>query len=379
MSNQDNNPHVLAHNEEEAAHWLAATRRRIRAASEESDRLVIEGSGSRQDFAGQPEGERLSLRAYRGIVRYEPDDLVITVRAGTPVTEVQQLLDQHGQMLGFEPPLRHGSTVGGAVALGWSGPRRPFAGALRDHLLGVRMLDGEGRLLRFGGEVVKNVAGFDVARLMAGSLGILGPVLEVSLRVLPRPSVELSAALPATPAQALSLMQGLPTGPGLLTATAYLEDRLYLRSAGSLACVQAFLERQGGQLMEPAVAHAFWSAFSDQTHACFAPPADGLRLWRISLRPGAPAVPSDLATTCAIDWAGALRWAWAPANAAVGIIGWARAHGGHATLWAHASAEERQGGVFQALPAPVMRLHQRLKQVFDPRGVFNVGRMYPQF
>lgn len=231
MRNQDNNhAGMLAHQEEDAAHWLADTRRRIRAAADEGRRLVIEGSGSRQDFAGVPQGERLSLRAYRGIVHYEPDDLVITVRAGTPLADVQQGLAQHGQMLGFEPPLRPGATVGGAVALGWSGPRRPFAGALRDHMLGVRMLDGEGRLLRFGGQVVKNVAGFDVARLMAG-----------------------------------------------------------------------------------------------------------------------------------------------------GLVAWARAHGGHATLWAHASTGERHGGVFQALPAPVMRLHQRLKQVFDPRGVFNIGRMYPQF
>ncbi|HZG18923.1 MAG TPA: glycolate oxidase subunit GlcE [Herbaspirillum sp.] len=380
MRNQDNNhAGMLAHQEEDAEHWLADTRRRIRAAADEGRRLMIEGSGSRQDFAGVPQGERLSLRPYRGIVHYEPDDLVITVRAGTPLADVQQGLAQHGQMLGFEPPLRPGATVGGAVALGWSGPRRPFAGALRDHLLGVRMLDGEGRLLRFGGQVVKNVAGFDVARLMAGSLGVLGPLLEVSLRVLPRPSVERSAVLAATPAQALQLMQALPTGPGLLTAAAHVQDRLYLRSAGSLACVQAFLARQGGQCMEPDAAQAFWSAFTDQTHACFTPPTDGLRLWRISLRPGAAVLPSELAVPCAIDWAGALRWVWAPASAAGGLVAWARAHGGHATLWAHASSGERHGGVFQALPAPVMRLHQRLKQVFDPRGVFNVGRMYPQF
>ncbi|MFJ3055337.1 glycolate oxidase subunit GlcE [Herbaspirillum sp. NPDC087042] len=369
-----------------ADRWLAAIQDRIRTAARLGQALAIEGAGTRRGFAGLPVGESLSLQAYRGIVHYEPDDLVITVRAGTPLAEIDRVLAQRGQMLGFEPPAPSGATIGGAVALGWSGPRRPFAGALRDHLLGVRMLDGMGRELRFGGQVVKNVAGFDVARLMAGSLGILGPLLEVSLRVIARAPVELTTLLAVSPRQALQILRSLPSGPGLLSAAVHVDGCLHLRSSGSAHGVRSFLARQGGELLDAQASQSFWQAFTQQTHSFFQPPegdvGDGaarLRLWRVSVRPGSPEMDLHPVVTSAIDWAGALRWVWAPVTAGQEIAGWARAHGGHASLWAHGTAGERRDGVFGPLPPAVMALHGRLKHVFDPRGIFNVGRMYPPF
>ena len=354
--------------------WVAAAQAGIRSAAATGASLSIEGRGTRKDFAGPVVGEPLPTTGFRGVVRYDPDDLVVTVRTGTPLTELEAVLAEHGQMLGFEPPGRQGSTIGGAVALGWSGPRRPFAGALRDHLIGVRMLDGQGRLLRFGGQVVKNVAGFDVSRLMAGSLGILGLLLEVSLRVVPRPAVEQTTAIRLSPEKALDTLRGLPIGPGLLTAAAYVGGDLYLRGSGSAACVADFLARQGGQRLDDAASQAFWQGFNNQTHAFFSP-VEGACLWRVSVKPGAPWGPTRHPT--AIDWAGALRWVWAPSSAADEITAWARAQGGHATLWAHMTADERRAGVFDALAPTLMAIHQRLKAVFDPQGVFNVGRMYP--
>jgi len=362
----------------DGAAWLTSLQERIRNAARLGQLLRIEGNGTRCQALGVTAGARLSLGDWQGIVQYEPDDLVITVRAGTPVAEVQRVLALQGQMLGFEPPLQAGSTIGGMVALGWSGPRRPFAGALRDHLLGVRMLDGLGRDLRFGGQVVKNVAGFDVARLMAGSLGLLGPLLEVSLRVIPCPAVERTTVLALDAVDALALMQHLPTGPGLLSGAVHVDGSLYLRSAGSPECVDDFLRRQGGTFLEQQSSEAFWRDFAHQTHRFFVPPESDhghpVRLWRVSVRPGSSVM--DIGTTTAIDWAGAVRWVWAPMRAYPALQQWAIAHGGHVALWHHGTRQEHET-VLQAAMAPaLLDLHRRIKQVFDPHGIFHPGRMF---
>ncbi len=382
MSQEQSN-HVCAERVREtgdATRCLASLQEQIQAAGRHGRRLVIEGGGTRSQVGGLAAGERLSLQAWQGVVQYEPDDLVITVRAGTSVAEVQHLLAQQGQMLAFEPPLRTGSTIGGTVALGWSGPRRPFAGALRDHLLGVRMLDGLGRELRFGGQVVKNVAGFDVARLMAGSMGILGPLLEMSLRVMPRPALELTTALQVGAQQALQIMQRLPIGPGLLSAAAHVDGYLYLRSAGAAECVHAFLRRQGGTLLDTRASQAFWQDFTHQRHGFFSPrPCDldaTACLWRVSVRPGSPELCDESIMASAIDWAGALRWVWAPASAAQLISQWAQAHGGYALLWPQGGSPEVPGGTHAPLSSTLLELHRRIKGVFDPHGIFNVGRMF---
>ncbi|WP_137893109.1 glycolate oxidase subunit GlcE [Ramlibacter sp. 2FC] len=354
--------------------WVDVAQDRIRSAITSRTVLNLEGAGTRGDFGGPLRGEPLSAAGYRGIVEYDPGDLVVTVRAGTPLDELDAELARHGQMLGFEPPRRAGSTIGGAVALGWSGPRRPFAGALRDHLIGARLLDGRARVLRFGGKVVKNVAGFDVARLMGGSLGILGLLLDVSLRVVPRPMVERTTVVVTAPEAALQTMQRLAVGPGLLSAASYVDGQLYLRSSGSDDCVAEFLARHVGTELSPSDAQVFWQAFNNQTLAFFQATA-GLRLWRVSVNSDAPHAWPQFPT--AIDWAGALRWVMAPPAAGAEIAAWARVHGGHASLWAHATGAERAQGVFTELSPPLRRIHRELSDIFDPHRVFNRARMYP--
>jgi glycolate oxidase FAD binding subunit len=347
--------------------WVAQAQERIRTAVVSRSTLNIEGAGTRRDFGGPGQGKVLSCAGYSGILAYDPGDLVVTVRAGTPLQELDAELSRHGQMLGFEPPQRPGSTVGGAVALGWAGPRQPFAGAVRDHLLGIRLLDGRARDLRFGGQVVKNVAGFDVARLMGGSHGILGLILEVSLRVVPRPAVERTTVIEAdSPERALQTTRRLALGPGLLSAASWIDRRLYLRSSGSPACVEEFLARQGGSVMAEQESREFWRGFANQTHRFF-DPMPGLRLWRVSVRPDAP--PAWPQYPCALDWAGALRWVWAPPAAGAEIAAWARAHGGHAM------PVERAEGISAALPPSLLRIHHALADVFDPHRVFNRSRL----
>ncbi|QBP77698.1 glycolate oxidase subunit GlcE [Herbaspirillum huttiense] len=374
-----NNVHALrADDPFDGTSFIARLHERIRNTVRLGGQLRIEGKGTRSDAHCPTSGEPLSLRDWQGIVQYEPDDQVITVRTGTPVVEVQRVLALQRQMLGFEPPQQAGSTIGGAVALGWSGPRRPFAGALRDHLLGVRMLDGLGRDLRFGGQVVKNVAGFDVARLMAGSLGLLGPLLEVSLRVIPCPAVEITTVLALDAVDSLALMQRLPTGPGLLSGAVHVDGCLYLRSAGSPECVEAFLRRHGGTLLEQQSSEAFWRGFAHQTHPFFVPLESDhghpMRLWRVSVRPGSPVM--DIAPATSIDWAGAVRWVWAPMSAYPALKQWATAHGGHVALWRHGTRQEQET-VLQASMTPALRdIHRRIKQVFDPHGIFHPGRLF---
>lgn len=360
--------------------WIAIARERIRDAVESRIQLSIEGGGTRRDFGGAVRGVPFPTAGYSGIVEYDPSDLVIRVRSGTRLEDLDAVLAAHGQVLPFEPPRREGSTVGGAIALGWSGPRRPFFGAVRDHLLGVRMLDGCGRDLRFGGPVVKNVAGFDVARLLGGSLGILGLLLDVSLRVMPGPSAERSCLIEASPQQALRRMRELPRGPGLMSAACHVDGGLILRSSGSIDCVGALLARQGGRLLSEDEGKMFWRAFRDQTHPFFTPAEEHLRLWRLSVRSDAPH--PWTADQAAIDWGGALRWVWAPLSAGAELADWAQVHGGHACLWAHAADAERSSGSHVRMPEALLRIHRKLADVFDPQCIFNRGRMlapaYPE-
>jgi glycolate oxidase FAD binding subunit len=355
--------------------WIATTAERIRAAAQMGTTLDVRGSGSRADFGGVVVGAPLSTEGYAGVVSYDPADLVITARTGTPLDQIDAVLEANGQMLAFEPPRRTGSTLGGAVALGWSGPRRPFSGALRDHLLGIRLLDGRGRDLRFGGQVVKNVAGFDVARLLGGSMGILGMLLEVSLRVIPRPRVERSRILSMPMEQGLAWIQKLPTGPGLLSGAALFDGRLVVRACGSERGVENFLPDVGGDWMEDHESQAFWRALTDQTHK-FYDPRPGLNLWRLSVRSDARHPwPDDRS---AVDWAGSVRWIWAEPEIASELTRWAIDNGGHATLWAHAKAAERSESMVRAMSPALVRIHHAVADVFDPFRVFNRTRLLPE-
>ncbi len=352
---------------------LAELRDRVRAAAAAREPLCIRGGGTK-DFYGQPPaGEPLEMRGWHGIVGYEPTELVITARCGTPLAEVEAALAERGQMLAFEPPaFGAAATIGGVIAAGLSGPRRASAGAARDFVLGATLLDAAGRELRFGGQVMKNVAGYDVSRLACGSLGILGPILEVSLKVLPLPAAEASLRLPIDEAGALRAVNEWGGQPLPLSASAWCEGVLSLRLSGAAAAVEAaaarFEREHGAARLDPAQARAYWAGVREQTDAFF----DGAQpLWRLSLPATAPVV--DLPGARMFEWGGALRWLRSDASAETVRAAVARL-GGTATLF---RGGDRAAGVFHPLAPINAALQRRLKDAFDPARIFNPGRMYP--
>jgi len=351
---------------------LAAWRDRVRSAAAARVPLRLVGGGSK-DFYGQEfVGERFDTGAHVGIVDYDPTELVITACCGTPLAELERTLAGAGQMLAFEPPRFGGAaTLGGCIAAGLSGPRRPYAGAARDLMLGVRLLDGRGEDIAFGGRVMKNVAGFDVSRLVAGSLGTLGIILEVSLKCSPLPRTEVTQVLELAADRAIQRMNEWGGQPLPVTATCYRDGKLYVRLSGAESAVLAASRNIAGSTLPDG--DAFWSALRDQQHEFFAD--RNAPLWRLSVRATAPY--SDLGGEQLIEWGGALRWLRATGQAdPARLRAWARQHGGHATLF---RGEDKSAGVFQRLDGPLLAIHRQIKATFDPAGIFNRGRMFPDF
>lgn len=343
--------------------------------------LTIRGGGTRLFYGDPPPAADpagwLDLSAYRGIVGYEPSELVLTARAGTPLAEIEDLLASQGQMLAFEPPrFGAGGTLGGCVATGLSGPRRMAAGALADFVLGTRLLGADGNVLRFGGEVMKNVAGYDISRLLAGSLGILGALVEISIKVMPRPRCEATRVLALDEAAALRQCLDWRARPIPISATAWVPDesgrsgRLMVRLSGNESAVRQGQASIGGDAMDEAGADAFWLGLRDQTHAFFRQRP----LWRISLPPRVPVL--DLGPTLH-EWGGGLRWLSGDQDAPA-LRARVQALGGSACLY-HRGGVSRDVPVFHPLSSGVMQIHRRLKQEFDPTGVFNVHRLAPEF
>jgi glycolate oxidase FAD binding subunit len=350
---------------------LRALRDCVRAADADRIRLRLHGGGTK-DFYGEPAGgEPLDLRAISGIVSYEPTELVVTARCGTPLAELEAALAERRQCLAFEPPhFGAGATVGGMVAAGLSGPRRASAGAVRDYVLGAVLMNGQGELLHFGGQVMKNVAGYDVARLLAGSLGILGPIVQVSLKVLPVPAAEATVVLGANLREALELMNRWGGQPLPVSGTAWHAGDLGVRFSGARAAVDAavrrFVDAHGAQPVEPGEAASVWSRLREQTDPFF----DGeLPLWRLSVPSSAP--PFEFPGRQLIEWGGALRWFRTDVDPAL-VRQAAATVGGTATLF---RARDRSPGVFAPLAPPVLELHRRIKRELDPRGIFNPGRL----
>ena len=335
--------------------------------------LRLKGGGSKDFYGGPLAGAVLETGGYSGIVSYEPTELVVTARCGTSLAELELALAARRQFLACEPPGFGGATVGGAVAAGLSGPRRAMAGSLRDFVLGVKIMDGEGRVLKFGGEVIKNVAGFDVSRLMTGSLGTLGLILEVSLKVMPLPVGDATLRFEMPQAQALDAMNRWAGQPLPLAAGSWQDGVLTLHLSGAQAAVASACRKLGGELLAAAAATEFWQGLREQSAEFFAGDAP---LWRLSVP--SVAAPLELPGAQLLEWGGAQRWLRADADAAQLREIAARA-GGHATLFRGGRGEQRTGGVFAPLQPALMEVHRRLKQSFDPFGVFNPGRLYPEF
>src|SRR6266849_2781440 len=340
----------------------------IRAAGR-SRRALRLRSGGTKDFYGQAlEGEVLDTRGYGGIVTYEPSELVITARCGTGLAEIEAAMRERGQMLAFEPPHFGEATIGGTIAAGLSGPRRQAAGALRDFVLGVKIMDGRGEVLAFGGQVMKNVAGYDVSRLMAGSLGTLGSILEVSLKALPLPVAEATLKLELPEDKAIEQLNRWGGKPLPISASAWAGGELRVRLSGAAAAVAAAQKKIGGELVDAAQGERFWTGIREQTDPFFRNDAP---LWRISVPSTAP--PLKLPGEPLIEWGGALRWLCSRADARTVREAAKRARG-HATLF---RGGDKSVGVFQPLAPALMKIHKELKREFDPQGIFNRGRMYP--
>lgn len=353
---------------------LAEWSERIRVAAASGRALQLRGGGTK-DFHGRTTtGERLETTAYRGIISYEPTELVVTARAGTPLAELEAELAAQNQMLAFEPPhFGSGATLGGAVAAGLSGPRRMAVGALRDFVLGVRLIDGRGDVLRFGGQVMKNVAGYDVPRLMAGSLGTLGLLAEVSLKVLPRPVAEASLRFDMRESEAIERLNAWGGQPLPISASAWVDGVLTLRLSGAEAAVQAARQSLGGEAVGAEEAAAFWQGVREQSLPWFGADVGGGALWRIALPSSASSL--KLAGEQFIEWGGAQRWLRSQASASA-IRERAAQLGGHATLF---HGGDHGGEVFHPLAGPLLAIHRRLKSAFDPAGIFNPGRLYQEF
>lgn len=358
--------------------------------------LRIRGGGSKDFYAPPGQGELLDTRSLRGIRAYEPSELVVTVAAGTPLAELEASLREKNQFLPFEPPhfQRSGraaqATVGGMVAAGLSGPARATAGGVRDYVLGVEMVNGLGQPLRFGGQVIKNVAGYDVSRLMVGALGTLGLITEVSLKVLPLPAAEATLVFQVAQAQALEQLHRWGGQPLPLNASCWVRDNtapgqpelLFVRLRGAAAAVQAACQRMcadlPGQVLDNAVAGPDWERLRHQTLPFFTAPSADHVLWRLSLPPTAPVL--DLPWPQLVEWQGGLRWVWAPAEAEVALQSSVHRVGGGASIFvATAAPSTRANMAFCTDNAAARAIARRVQQQFDPHGIFNPQRLYPDF
>lgn len=351
---------------------LQQFRDRIASATVSKTPLRIRGGGSKDWYGQALQGKILDTRSHAGIVAYDPTELVITARCGTPLAEIEAALAERNQMLAFEPPhFAADSTIGGVVAAGLSGPRRQAVGAVRDFVLGATLMDGKGELLRFGGRVMKNVAGYDVSRLLAGSLGMLGLITEVSLKVLPKPFFETTLRFSMRKTETIEQLNRWGGQPLPISASAWHGGLLIVRLSGAEAAVKAAAQKMGGE--ELANANTFWAGVRDQSNEFFAAENGGSSLWRLSLPSVTP--PLALKGEHMIEWGGAQRWLRTDVDAAT-IRSAAEQVGGHATLF---RGGDKNVGVFHPLAPAVAAIHRNLKNAFDPSGIFNPGRMYNEF
>lgn len=343
----------------------AALLEQVNQALENTTLLRIQGSNSKAFLGRIVAGEVLDTRSHRGIVSYDPTELVITARCGTPLAQLAEVLDASQQMLPCEPPaFGEDATVGGMIACGLSGPRRPWSGSVRDFILGTRVITGQGKHLRFGGEVMKNVAGYDLSRLMAGSYGSLGVVTEVSLKVLPKPRQTLSISLEMDTDRALLRLAEWGQQPLPISAACHDGQCLHLRLEGGAGSVAAAHDRLGGEWLDA----SYWQDLNEHRLSFF---DEDQPLWRLSLPHDTP--PLSLPGVQLIDWGGAQRWLKSDAEASL-IRSVVKEVGGHATCYSHGLIDSP----FQPLPDALMRYHRNLKRQLDPRGIFNPGRLYAE-
>lgn len=361
----------------------------IKDNAQKSAPVAVLGGGTKSFYGGNIVGEAVDMCLYAGIIEYEAKELVLTVRAGTTLVEIEAAMDAENQMLPFEPPHFGGAsddakaTIGGTVAAGLSGPRRAYAGSVRDFVLGTRIMNGRGEDLSFGGRVIKNVAGYDVSRLMAGAMGTLGVLLDLSFKVLPKPAAEVTLRFELDEAEAIQRMNEWAGKPLPLSATCWFDNTLWVRLSGAVSGVKAAQEKMGGECLSPAGAlhresqhaSAFWASCRDHRHAFFQGNDDHVPLlphqplWRLSVPATTP--PLKLDSPQFIEWGGALRWVRGNLDAKA-LRAKVESVGGHAILF---RGGDKSAGVFHPLQATLVPIHRHLKAAFDPANILNRGRL----
>lgn len=345
----------------------------VRAAQADKQPLRLVGSGSKDFYGHLTQGEKMELAEHQGVIDYEPSELVITVKGGTPVAEIEELLASKNQFLPFEPPLfGPDATIAGSIASGLAGPRRAQAGGVRDFVLGIRLIDGQGRHMTFGGQVMKNVAGYDVSRLLAGSLGTLGILTELSIKVLPKPVKELTLQLNESQKEALHKLNTWGGQPIPISATLWHDDQLFVRLSGAPSALEVAQEIIQGTPLDEAQAQTLWHEVREQQHSWFQDESNQNKpLWRLSVPSTTEPILEDHPQL--IEWGGALRWCFSDLPAET-IRAQVEAVGGTATVFRQNGADL---AVFHPLDPVILRIQQRLKEKFDPAGIFNPGRIYP--
>jgi len=330
--------------------------------------LYIQGNNTKAFLGNECDASTLDVSNHSGILHYEPTELVITARAGTPLSEIIHNLDAHQQMLAFEPPaFGEHATLGGTIACNLSGPRRPYTGAARDYVLGCRMINGQGQIMQFGGEVMKNVAGYDVSRLMTGSLGTLGILLDVSLKVVPKPQKEITISKEVSAEQALQLMAHWRQQPAPISASCHDGQQLFFRLSGTEQALKAARNKIGGERVDNDT--LFWQRLNEHQHAFF---NTRKKVWRLSLPSTAPLL--ELEGKTMMDWGGAQRWLVSDANPET-VRTKVASIGGHATVYRNNNTDTNS---FHPLDGNMLFIHQQLKKALDPHGLFNPGKMYSE-
>ena len=338
----------------------------VQQAVDSKTSLVIQGGNSKVFYGNFIEGKTLSLQGHEGIINYDPAELVITARAGTPLKDIQQALADNKQMLAFEPPaFGDNATIGGTIACGFSGARRPYTGAARDFMLGCKIINGNAEVLSFGGQVMKNVAGYDVSRLMTGALGTLGVLLEVSIKVLPVPEKETTLRKEYKADEALSIMNQLAAQAIPLSGAVYYDGHLYLRLSGTEAAVDKAKRTLGGETISDNT--SFWLSINNHQHRFY---RNEKPLWRVSVAATAPLL--GIEEDILLDWGGAQRWIYNETDAA-SLRSLVEQQDGHATCFRNAGNNNE---VFHPLTNKLKQFHLNLKSAFDPYGVFNSKKMY---
>ena len=351
----------------ESDHSTALQQQVLNALSNETS-LNIQGGGSKSFLGNARQANALTIDVskHSGIVEYDPRELVLTARSGTPLSQIEAVLVKASQMLAFEPPhFGEGATLGGTIACGLSGPRRPYSGSARDFVLGCKLLNGQGDILQFGGQVMKNVAGYDVSRLMVGAYGTLGIMLDISLKVMPRPAASITVFRNCNSADAIASMSALLSQPYPVDGACFYDECCYIRLSGSAQAVKEARTKISGDVMSDA--NAFWHALREQELAFF---QGNSPLYRIIVKPATP--PLSIEGSWLLDWGGAQRWLYSPVDITT-IRRQVEQVGGQVALF---RGLNQQANIFQPLTAPVMAIHQRLKTSFDPKNIFNRGRIY---